>query len=80
MEEQGIKVEAVEVAVGTHDFERNLSGESDNRQQAQDGKKKGTRKINLNELNMEEESNMDEAEQIAVAMMSAGGNTVDFTA
>lgn len=79
-EEQGIKVEAVEVTVASHAFERNLSGEGNSRQQSQDGKKKGTRKLNLNELNPEEEAKMDEAEQIAVAMMSAGGNTVDFTA
>jgi flagellar hook-length control protein FliK len=79
-EEQGIKVEAVEVTVESHAFERNLSGEGNSRQQSQDGKKKGTRKLNLNELNAEEEAKMDEAEQIAVAMMSAGGNTVDFTA
>ena len=79
-EEQGIKVEAVEVTVASHQFERNLSGEGNGRQQSQDGKKKGARKLNLNELNAEEEAKMDEAEQIAVAMMSAGGNTVDFTA
>lgn len=79
-EEQGIKVEAVEVTVESHAFERNLSGEGNGRQQSQDGKKKGTRKLNLNEINAEDEAKMDEAEQIAVAMMSAGGNTVDFTA
>ena len=79
-EEQGIKVEAVEVTVASHQFERNLSGEGNSRQQSQDGKKKGVRKLNLNELNEEDEAKMDEAEQIAVAMMSAGGNTVDFTA
>lgn len=79
-EEQGIKVEAVEVAVGTHEFERNLSGESGSQQQFQGEKKKGIRKLNLNELSPEDEAQLDEEEQIAVAMMSAGGNTVDFTA
>lgn len=79
-EEQGIKIEAVEVTVESHAFERNLSGESDSRQQSQNGKKKGGRKINLNELNPEEEAQMGEEEQLAAAMMSAGGNTVDFTA
>lgn len=79
-EEQGLKVEAVEVTVESHQFERNLSGESNARQQSQDEKKKGGRKINLNELSLEEEPEMDEAEQLAVEMMSAGGNTVDYTA
>lgn len=79
-EEQGIKVQAVEVTVASHQFERNLSGEGNGRQQSQSDKKKGTRKINLNEPNAEEEVQMDEADQIAVEMMSAGGNTVDFTA
>jgi len=78
-EEQGIKVEAVEVTVESHAFERNLSGESNSRQQAQEGKKKGGRKLNLNEISPEE-TVMDEAEQLAVDMMTAGGNTVDFTA
>lgn len=78
-EEQGIKVEAVEVTVESHAFERNLSGEGNSRQQSQEGKKKGGRKLNLNEISPEE-TVMDEAEQLAVAMMTAGGNTVDFTA
>lgn len=79
-EEQGLKVEAVEVTVESHAFERNLSGEGNGQQQSQSGKKKNARKINLNELNLEEETQMDDAEQIAVAMMSAEGNTVDYTA
>lgn len=79
-EEQGLKVEAVEVAVESHQFGRNLSGDGNGQQQSQDGKKKGGRKINLNELNMETDALMDEAEQIAVDLMNAGGNTVDFTA
>lgn len=79
-EEQGIKVEAVEVTVESHQFERNLSGDGNGQRHAQEGKKKGTRKINLNELDLEEENEMDEEQQIAVAMMSAGGNTVDYTA
>lgn len=79
-EEQGLKVEAVEVTVESHQFERNLSGEGNGQEQMRDGKKKGSRKINLNELNPEEETQLDEAEQIAVAMMSTAGNTVDYTA
>lgn len=78
-EEQGIKVEAVEVTVESHAFERNLNGEGENRQTAQEGKKRGVRKLNLNEIGVEETVE-DEGDQLAVEMMRAGGNTVDFTA
>lgn len=78
-EEQGIKVEAVEVTVESHAFERNLNGENSNRQAAQEGKKRGTRKLNLNALE-EEGAAMEEDDRLAVEMMRAGGNTVDFTA
>ncbi len=79
-EEQGLKVEAVEVTVESHQFERNLNGDGSGQEQAQQGKKKGIRKINLNELNPESEVELNEEEQIAVAMMTADGSTVDFTA
>ena len=78
-EEQGIKVEAVEVTVESHAFERNLSGEGNGKQQPQEGKKKGVRKLNLNEMNPEEET-LEEDDRLAVEMMAAGGGTVDFTA
>lgn len=78
-EEQGIKVEAVEVTVESHAFERNLNEGGESRHTAQEGKKKGVRKLNLNNLDLEEEVE-DEADQLAVEMMRAGGGTVDFTA
>lgn len=79
-EEQGLKVESVEVTVASHKFERNLSGESNSQEQSTDrGRKKGSRKINLDELSLEE-TELDEGEQIAVEMMTAGGNTVDYMA
>ena len=79
-EEQGLKVEAVEVTVESHKFERGLSGEGNNHDGSGEGsRKKGTRKINLDELNPEE-VDLNEEEQIAVEMMTAGGNTVDYMA
>lgn len=78
-EEQGIKIQAVEVTVESHQFERNLSGEGQRQEQQGSGKKKGSRKINLNELNAEE-LELNEAEQIAVEMMTADGTTVDYMA
>lgn len=79
-EEQGLKVEAVEVAVDSRQFDRSLNGNENGQDQEKDSRKKGTRKINLNDLNAEEEAQLDDAEQIAVAMMTSGGNTVDYTA
>lgn len=79
-EEQGLKVEAVEVTIASHEFERNLSGNGGGQEQTQDSKKKNVRKINLNDVNAAEEAELDEAQQIAVEMMTADGSTVDFTA
>ena len=75
--EQGIKVEAIEVTVQTHQFEQNLDQGQGRHQEEGTGKSK-TRKINLNEpLNIEE---MEEEEVIAAEMMTANGSTVDYTA
>ena len=76
-EEQGLKVEAVEVTVASHSFERNLNGDGNGQQQAQDGKKKGNRKVNLNGPAMEEEPAAEEEEP---AIMGMEGSTVSFTA
>lgn len=78
-EEQGIKVEAVEVTVESHAFDRNLSGEGESRQAMQEGKKKGVRRLNLNG-SAEDENVTEEEDRLAVEMMRAGGNTVDFMA
>ena len=78
-EEQGVKVEAVEVTVQTHEFERNLDQGRGREQQSNESAKKGrTRRINLNDaLSME---NMEEEDALAADMMAASGNTVDYTA
>ena len=76
-EEQGLKVEAVEVTVASHSFERNLNGDGNGQQQMQDGKKKGNRKVNLNGPAMEEEPATEEEEP---AIMGMEGSTVSFTA
>ena len=67
------------MTVESHAFERNLNEGGESRHTAQEGKKKGVRKLNLNNLDLEEEVE-DEADQLAVEMMRAGGGTVDFTA
>ena len=80
--EQGIKVEAIEVTVQTHQFEQNLEqGRDDNgSREAEAGVgKRRTRRINLNTAFAEDEPQTEE-DRIAADMMSANGNTVDFTA
>ncbi len=80
--EQGIKVEAIEVMVQTHQFEQNLEQGRDGSgsREAETGVgRRRTRRINLNTAFAEEEPQTEE-DRIAADMMSANGNTVDFTA
>ena len=80
--EQGIKVEAIEVTVQTHQFEQNLEQGRDGSgsREAEAGvSKKRTRRINLNTAFAEEEPQTEE-DRITADMMTANGNTVDFTA
>lgn len=84
MNEQGIKIEAVEVTVSAHAFERNLSDNGENRggQPEAEAKKKKVRGINLgssdlSELDLEE---LDEEDKVTADMMARQGNTVDYMA
>ncbi len=81
-EEQGIKVEAVEVTVASHAFERNLDGEGNgnaNDETAPD-KKKGARRITLSDLTDEAvEEELNDEDRIVAEMMKQNGNTVDYT-
>lgn len=81
-EQQGIKVEAVEVTVASHAFEHNLNGdENDAQQQQAPEKKKGTRRISLTDLlNGIEEEDLSDEDRIVAEMMKENGNTVDYTA
>ena len=84
MNEQGIKIEAVEVTVSSHAFERNLNenGEGRNGQPEAEAKRKRVRGINLGdggieELDMDE---LDEEDKVTADMMARQGNTVDYMA
>lgn len=80
--EQGVKVEAIEVTVQTHQFEQNLEqgrGSGSNQENEAGVSRKRTRRINLNDAALHEEPQTEE-DRIAADMMSANGNTVDFTA
>lgn len=80
-EEQGIKVSEVEVTVADYRFEQSFSGNEEHPGENQEGGKKGRRKINLNELDLEEmPEDMDDSERIAAEMMASNGNTVDYMA
>ncbi len=78
--EQGVKVEAIEVTVQAHEFERNLE-QGRGRQQGEPEKKNKTRRINLDALlEMDESEVLSEEEQLVAEMMTANGSTVDYTA
>ena len=80
-EEQGIKVDAVEVTVANHAYGQQFSQEHENTDGKQGKAQKSTRRINLDELGEEAElDEMEDSERIAVEMMQANGSTVDYTA
>ena len=81
LNEQGVKVEAVEVNVATQQFDRNLNqGQGNEEKQAAEVKKKGPRRINLNDLAALEEEELEEADKVTADMMARNGNTVDYLA
>jgi flagellar hook-length control protein FliK len=76
-------VEAVEVSVGTHEFERNLEeGQmQQSNQQTEERAASQTRRtnINLNQIDDMDEM-LSEAEALVASMMKDEGNSVNFTA
>lgn len=81
-EEQGIKVEAVEVTVANHAYGEQFGGDQDAAGQQNENAKKGARRINLNldEIGEDGLEALEDSERIAVEMMQANGSTVDYTA
>lgn len=79
-EEQGIKVDAVEVTVANHEYGHQFSQENGNPEQKQSKSAKNTRRINLDEIDGEADiEQMEEPDRIAVEMMQANGGSVDYT-
>ena len=82
LEQQGIKIEAVEVTVASHQFEQNLQKGDDSNEQMdreQEKLKKATRRIDLGEWTSGEELEaLDEAERVTAEMMQADGNRMDY--
>ena len=82
MNQQGIKVEAVEVTIASHEFERNLEqnqqGSAQDEQRGQ-ASKSPRRNISMNQLD-ELSGLMSEEEMLVAKIMRDNGNSVDFTA
>lgn len=82
MNQAGIKVDAVEVTVGSHEFERNLEqNEKQEERQAEEREKASgkMRRLNLDELD-ELAGVMTEEETLVAQMMADNGNSIDYTA
>lgn len=80
MNQQGMKVEAIEVTIASHEFEQNLEeNQQDTSKEQQGAEKSSRRSINLNSLD-ELEGLMSEEESLAAKIMQENGNSVDFTA
>lgn len=76
-EEQGVKVEAIEVTVQTHTFERNLEqGRGRNQQESE--KRSRTRRISLGGTQTAEDSG--DEDMLAADMLAMDGSTVNYTA
>lgn len=74
-QEQGLKVEAVEVTVSNFTFEQ--SNQTDSNNQEQKGKQR--RHLNLEDVE-EVQHTLTEEEEIAVDMMAKNGGSIDYTA
>jgi flagellar hook-length control protein FliK len=83
-EQQGIKVEAIEVNVEARGFERSLDqqNQEQSRDQFTEGSRRGTRRIRLGGGSEEEldDEDLTEEDRIVADMMIRNGNTVDYTA
>lgn len=82
LNQAGVKVDAVEVTVGSHEFERNLEqNERQEERQAEEREKASgkMRRLNLSELD-ELVGVMSEEETLVARMMADQGNSIDYTA
>ena len=81
--QQGLKVESVEVNVSAQGFERSLDQQEQEQNRFEDNRnKRANRRIRLNGLNDSEELLMEEMsddDRIVADMMIRNGNTVDYT-
>lgn len=81
MNQQGLKVEAVEVTIASHEFEQNLEGEHRQAQgeQTEDKGNKSRRFLSADQLEAMADT-MTEEESLAAKIMLENGNSMDMTA
>lgn len=83
LNQHGVKVDAIEVTVATHEFEQNLDSnarqEEQLQQQMEETSKKNRRSLNLNDLD-QLSGLMTEEETLVTKMMQENGNQVDLNA
>lgn len=79
LEQQGVKVEAVEVTVAEYSLERDPGGNDAAPEQGKQSKK-GSRNLNLGEIDLEEADDLTEEERLTAEMMQSEGSTINYTA
>lgn len=81
-DEQGTKVEAVEVSVANYDLNRGTGSDTGSNSEDQNHSRTGRvgtrRRINLNDLAEEDIDELEEDEKLAADMMSRSGNSMDY--
>lgn len=75
LESKGVTVQAVEVLVESHEFDRNLNGEHRGQEEGRGSRK--PRRINLLE---DDELEVSEGDEVIKEMMAQNGNTIDYSA
>ena len=82
LSQAGVKVDAIEVAIASHEFERNLEQNHQNpEEQVEAQENKNTKRRNISIDSLDELSGvMTEEETLVAQMMKDNGNSVDFTA
>lgn len=83
LNQAGVKVDAVEIAVATHEFERNLEQNAGNgegqQEEAKERNQTSRRSLRLDGFD-DPELTLSEEEALIAQMMKDNGNSVDFTA
>lgn len=79
LQNQGLKVDAIEVSVSDFRFEQSSNMNGEQQRQSGDNKKKSSRKIDLSMLEDGFED-LSEEDTLAAQIMIDNGNTVDYTA
>jgi len=77
LEQQGIKVEAVEVTIAEYSLGREAGGEQSSESNQFEQQKKGRRSLRISDLELDE---LTEEEKVEVEVMKAEGSTVSYMA